>query len=142
MLLPTSKRENTVDEVSIPEAATRLGVSEDTIRRRLRKGELDGHQEKTAQGFRWKVDLNTNGTDAVGHKGHHRDQANAMLEELVAMLHAQVQTQAEELIARRREVQELHVLLQSAQALPAPQRRESWLSRLLTRNRGSAPDPE
>jgi len=49
---------------------------------------------------------------------------------LVTTLQAQVQAQAEELDARRREVQELHVLLQSAQAqLPPPpkaQRRRRW----------------
>jgi hypothetical protein len=44
----------------------------------------------------------------------------AVYRELVASLQRQVETQALELDARRREVQELHVLLQQAQrALPA-----------------------
>jgi len=44
---------------------------------------------------------------------------------LIKALHDQVQAQAEELESRRREISELHVLLQNAQAaLPAP--RKPW----------------
>ena len=142
MLLPTPERGNIVDAVSIPEAAAHLGVSEDTIRRRLRKGELAGHQEKTAQGFRWKVDITTADAGPGSHNGHLQNHADAVLEELVTTLRAQVQAQTEELEARRNEVRELHVLLQHAQALPAPRSRRPWWSRLFPQNRGSAPDPE
>jgi hypothetical protein len=38
-----------------------------------------------------------------------------------------------ELEARRREVQELHVLLQTAQALPAPRESRPWWRRLFGR---------
>lgn len=43
--------------VTIKEAAERLGVSQDTIRRRLKMGELTGEREKTRQGFIWRVEL-------------------------------------------------------------------------------------
>jgi hypothetical protein len=43
--------------VSIREAATRLGVSADTVRRRLKRGELGGEQEATPQGFVWRVEV-------------------------------------------------------------------------------------
>jgi uncharacterized protein YaaN involved in tellurite resistance len=53
---------------------------------------------------------------------------------LIATLKAQVQAQQEELESRRREVQELHVLLQQAQAaLPAPRGSRSWWQRLWRR---------
>jgi len=47
----------TSERVSIKEAAERLGVSADTIRRRLKSGELAGEREKTPQGFVWRVEL-------------------------------------------------------------------------------------
>jgi hypothetical protein len=46
-----------IERVSIKEAAERLGVSQDTIRRRLKSGELAGEREKTPQGFVWCVEL-------------------------------------------------------------------------------------
>ncbi len=56
----------------------------------------------------------------------------AALRELNAQLKAQVEMQGVELDARRREVQELHVLLQQAQAaLPVPKEdHKSWWRRL------------
>jgi len=111
-----------METVSIGDAATRLGVSADTIRRRIGKGALTGHQEPTAQGFRWKVEL-PDSTHEQETNEHHDDAA----EHLLLALQAQVQAQAEELDARRREVQELHVLLQTAQtALTAPRSRPWW----------------
>jgi len=108
-----------VEKVSVGEAARRLGVSTDTIRRRIGKGELIAHQEPTPQGFRWEVELQLNDQPMNGYDSN--------LEALVTTLQAQVQTQGEELDARRREVQELHVLLQTAQtALVAPQSRPWW----------------
>jgi len=108
-----------METVSIGEAATRLGVSADTIRRRIGKGTLNAEQEPTAQGFRWKVELPESGPDRNGHQDG--------LEDLVMMLQAQVKTQADELEARRREVSELHVLLQTAQTpLTAPKSSPWW----------------
>jgi hypothetical protein len=53
---------------------------------------------------------------------------------LIATLKAQVQAQQEELESRRREVQELHVLLQQAQAaLPSPRDNHSWWRRVWRR---------
>ncbi len=45
-------------ELTIRDAAERLGVSSDTIRRRLKAGELAGRQEpQGTQGYRWLVQL-------------------------------------------------------------------------------------
>ena len=41
--------------LSIPEAVHILGLSQDTIRKRLRSGELQGQKVKGAGGFRWEV---------------------------------------------------------------------------------------
>ncbi len=45
------------DGLPIPEAATRLGVSEKTIRRRLEAGELSGYKVHTQRGPAWRVVL-------------------------------------------------------------------------------------
>lgn len=45
------------EHVSIQEAAERLGVSPDTIRRRLKRGELQGTQARTPQGFVWQIEV-------------------------------------------------------------------------------------
>ena len=45
----------TAELVSIKEAAERLGISVDTIRRRLKRGELAGAHHPTAQGFTWLI---------------------------------------------------------------------------------------
>jgi len=43
--------------VSIKVAAELLGVSQDAVRRRLKRGELVGEKETTPQGFVWRVEL-------------------------------------------------------------------------------------
>jgi len=43
--------------VTIKEAAARLGVSEDTIKRRLKRGELHGEKQERPQGFTWLIEL-------------------------------------------------------------------------------------
>lgn len=43
------------ERVPIKEAAERLGVSADTIRRRMKKGELIGEKEPTPQGYEWRI---------------------------------------------------------------------------------------
>lgn len=128
--------------VTIQEAAQRLGGSQDTIRRRIRRGALQAHQVPTPQGFRWAVELPDDaqaepmppqGQD-VGAAQEGEAQA---LRELVDTLQAQVEGQREELEARRREVQELHVLLQQhvqQRALPPPGG-SSWWKRLWPRGK-------
>ena len=145
-------------EVSMPEAAHHLGISVDTVRRRLHRGELHGHHEPTAQGFRWLIDipdatstdpsstpetatLRQNGShpgaslDAtLEHPGTNSGEVEALRELIevvkaeVVILQEQLRTQLE---AKDNQIQELHVLLQQTQAaLPAPGRR-SWWRRLV-----------
>ena len=127
-----------MESVTMAEAAKRLGVSVDTIRRKLRRGELQGCQQPRPQGFVWVVELpeesDNHGTTPAetvadtpasypGSKGE-----ICRLEETVAVLQAQVvaqqkqmEAQQEELTAKNKQIEQLHVLLQQAQAaLPAP----------------------
>jgi hypothetical protein len=119
-------------QVTISEAARLLGISEPTARRRVRSGDLPGTQTPTPQGFVWMVEL----PDDVLMDSSSSGEISA-LRELIAQLKTQVEAQGVELEARRREVQELHVLLQQAQAaLPAPKEdRQSWWRRLSQRQR-------
>jgi predicted DNA-binding transcriptional regulator YafY len=108
--------------VSIAEAAERLRLSEQTVRRRVRSGELPGVQLNTPQGFIWMVelpdDLSTDNPDSGEIKA---------LRELIDTLRAQIETLSAELEGRRREAQEFLFLLQQAQvALPAPRDNRSW----------------
>jgi excisionase family DNA binding protein len=50
--------------VTIKEAAQRLNLSEDSIRRRIRSGELPSKQTPTRQGFIWMVEIPDVPTDA------------------------------------------------------------------------------
>ena len=43
--------------LTVSEASKRLGVNADTIRRRIRRGELSGFQEQRPQGFVWMVEF-------------------------------------------------------------------------------------
>jgi hypothetical protein len=134
--------------VTLAEAAHHLGVSVDTVRRRLQKGELQGQQQARPQGFIWLIDVPEETEPSSSVAGSQVDaevnsevslaacQAEILrLEGMVAMLQDRVHAQQEELEARRREVQELHVLLQQAQAaLPAPKNNRPWWGRLWRRD--------
>jgi hypothetical protein len=134
--------------VTLAEAAHHLGVSVDTVRRRLQKGELKGQQQARPQGFTWLIDIPEETEPSSSIAGSQADaevnsevslaacQAEiSRLESMVAMLQDRVNAQQEELEARRREVQELHVLLQQAQAaLPAPRDNRPWWQRLWRRD--------
>ena len=97
--------------VTIQEAAQHLGVSQDTVRRRIRKEELQARQTPTP----------THRPDIGGAQVEDGQD----LRELVDALRSQLESQGEELVARRREVQELHVILQQ-KALPEAVGRPWW----------------
>lgn len=107
-------------QVTIQEAAHKLGIAESTVRRRLRNGELEGRQMPTPQGFTWLVDLPDDlgleqETQLGGEEG--------ALRELVDALRYQVTGLEGQLDTKDRQIEQLHVLLQQAQAaLPSPGR--------------------
>jgi hypothetical protein len=133
----------TVQAVTISEAARALGVSVETVRRRLRRQQLAGQKLPTAQGFEWRVLLPVQLLDGTERdSAASGDQADAAppthapgaspsqrsvagpereitrLEAHVGDLRTELAEARAELEARRREVQELHVII--ARLTPAP----------------------
>jgi len=113
-----------VQEVSISQAAQLLGVSQATVKRKMRRGDIKGHQEKRPQGYRWlvEVDMDRINHQSTTHPSDDDSTSTGELTTLVTTLQAQVQAQGEELSARRREVAELHQLLAQQHALNAGRR--------------------
>src|SRR5918992_6040817 len=119
--------------VSVPEAARLLRVSENTVRRRLRSGELQGNHVASSGGFLWMVEI----PDELRVENTDSGEMTAM-KALVARLEAQVSAQQEQLsikdkqieqilTAKDKQIEQLHVLLQQAQAaLPSPRDRRPW----------------
>ena len=104
-------------QVTLSEAAVRLKMSERTVRRWLHSGKLQGSQLPTDRGFQWLVDI----PDDLLEPPEDSSGELEVLRELNSVLKDRLEVADQELEARRREVQELHVLLQQAQAaLPAP----------------------
>lgn len=120
--------------VTIREAAQRLGVSADTVRRRIRRGELPGERQETPQGYVWRVDVSqaTGGTgDAPGPSERATEAATtgeldilrervAGLERLVTELQQDRDQWREQAHRADDAGRELRILLQQAQALALP----------------------
>jgi Helix-turn-helix domain len=134
-----------VMQVTIAEAAERLRLSERTVRRRVKAGELPGCQLSTPQGYVWMVDLPDDWTiGQVDNTGEVKvlrewiDQLSNQLDLMQNQLEAkdkQTQSQLEakdkqtqsQLEAKDKQIEQLHVLLQQAQAaLPASKNNHSW----------------
>lgn len=113
--------------VSVMEAATHLGVSHDTIRRRIRNGELKAHQEPTPQGYVWRVELPEDGAAVETINSAACREVVDVLKDEVALLRDQLAAHQEELASKNKQIEQLHILLQQAQAvLPAPKENRSW----------------
>jgi hypothetical protein len=128
------------------EAAQRLNVSIDTIRRRLRRGDLQGEQQTTPQGFIWLIEIPedphpgtayaTATAESISAQADATANDSAVLRELVEVLRremdvrdGQLAVKDQQLETKDRQIGELHVLLQQAQAaLPAPKENHhsSW----------------
>jgi hypothetical protein len=121
-------------QVTVQEAAHRLGVAESTLRRRIKNGEMPATQTPTPQGYIWLVEIpdeTTGPEDTSAGEVEALKQLVDVLRDQLAAKDRQMDFLKEEIEARRREIQELHVLLQQAQkALPAPQEHTSWWRRL------------
>jgi hypothetical protein len=115
--------------VTVPQAAQALGLSVGTIRRRRKRGELRGQKVATAAGFEWRVLVPSALVDATEERGADqgapqdtpRQEREGADQRLIEALQARLAELRTELEARRREAQELHVLLARWQpALPPP----------------------
>jgi hypothetical protein len=138
-----------MDLVTKVEAARRLQLSLDTIERRLRRGELKGHKEPRPGGFTWLIEvpgepLHTSGTQggippldtpadppAPNAEIVRLEELVEVLKDEVAESRRQSQAQSEayqqQLEAKDKQIGQLHILLQQAQAaLPAPRDNRPW----------------
>lgn len=116
-------------QVPVEEAARRLGVSSITIRRRLKRGQLQATKVETAQGHQWLVQLDGDDDQSPDHAASEQSTTplieqvsatDAMAREL-ARLEAHNQDLRAQLDDRAREVERLHTLVsQALRALPAP----------------------
>src|SRR2546423_290524 len=106
--------------VTVREAAVVLGVSDDTVKRRLKLGQLQGQQEKIRNGFRWLVLLPEDepvpaAAIATGMAGLVQGELERLRDEVTFL--------RTELERRHQEVNQLHVLLGQAQSQLTPQLR-------------------
>jgi chromosome segregation ATPase len=70
--------------------------------------------------------------DEAISEGHHNDVMGELqtLRKMVSMLQAQVEADREELVSKNKQIEQLHVLLQQAQAaLPASRENRPWWQR-------------
>lgn len=129
--------------MDISEVAGRLGITPEAVRKRIARGSM----EATKQDGRWYVSVDEqagNGQipptaaatpildvqDAEKRLPDIVRQDQDDKNRLIEVLQGQVRSQGEELDARRREVQELHVLLQQS-SLPPARHTRVWWRRLL-----------
>jgi hypothetical protein len=129
-----------MQEVTIAEAAKCLGKSTDSIRRRIAKGELKARKVPSPHGEIYLVELPDDATPGTPVAEDEEDNTIA-----VEAMRKTISILETELESRRREVQELHVLLQQAQKQLPPGKPEgkseetpkkvSWWRRLITRKK-------
>ena len=141
----------TLGMLTMVEAAHRLGVSMDTVKRRIQKGELKGHQQPRPQGFVWLVEMPEESSQPGSNPANTPVSTSELrrLEEMVQFLKAELaardtqveswkqETEAhrEQLQAKDRQIEQLHILLQQAQAvLPAPRDNRPWWRRVWRRD--------
>jgi hypothetical protein len=109
-----------MQEVTIAEAAKRLGMSIDSIRRRIAKEELKARKVPSPHGEIYMIELPDDIAAPPAAEDKDKEDNPVALEAMrktIAILE-------NELEARRREVQELHVLLQQAQKQLPPGKTE------------------
>jgi hypothetical protein len=128
--------------VTVGEAADRLKVSTQTVKRRLKNGTLKGEQKDTPQGYIWLVDISEAETDTTILNGDISGDTSAAisreiqrLEQMLEILQKELEHRDEQLETKDRQIKQLHVLLQQAQAaLPSPRDNRSWWQRLWRRD--------
>ena len=116
--------------LSIPEAVHTLGLSQDTIRKRLRSGDLQGQKVKGAGGFRWEVfvadDPTVKGVTQDGNHANVTDDGNhgngADGGALVDQMQARIDSLETQLTTRAGEIDQLHRLLAQTALNAAPTR--------------------
>ena len=137
-----------MQEVTIAEAAQKFGVSQHTVMRWLKTGDLEGYKDPSAQGYRWIIKLDqdrmatgvtaANSAPArpgISESANYDTTAEAQpVWTLIDTIQQQIEEKDRQLQEKDRQVQEkdrqieqLLVLVSQAQAaLPAPQDSPWW----------------
>ena len=114
--------------VSMEEAVRILGVSDATIRRRLRNGTLQGHKVGRLRGEAWRVEVPDAPSEASPAAGSSSDASPGEAEglrALVTSLERELDSRRQEAQQLHQEIQQLHVLLRQALDLLHAPRREA-----------------
>lgn len=116
-----------MEELPIADAAKRLGMSIDTVRRRISKGELKARKVTGSHGEMYLVEI-PDDTPPAPDNPPPADNSGEIeaLRKTISILET-------ELEARRREISELHILLQRATSPVAKPTALHWWQRLLPR---------
>lgn len=104
----------------LTEVAAAYGVSVDTIRRRMKRGELETRKETTPQGFRWLAAMPEHAQTTGERAAVAQREADSAQGELVATLQRELELRNQE-IARLHEVVERQALALERQAAALPQ---------------------
>jgi hypothetical protein len=138
--------------VTMTEAARRLDVTVETVKRRLRRGELQGHKQPRPQGFTWLIEMpedtgdqdstpsvTPSDTPTSNAEVHRLEDMISLLQKELAIAREELEHQRSmyqsELVSKNKQIEQLHILLQQAQAaLPAPRDNRPWWQRLWRRD--------
>jgi len=96
-------------EMTIAEGARALNIAPDTLRRRIRRGQVAARQVRRPQGYVWMVDLVDTSTPIPETQTHHNN------DDLVDLLR-------EQLREKDRQIDHLHQLLATRVLQPVPER--------------------
>ena len=109
---------NSMPLVTVGEAADRLKVSTQTVKRRLKNGTLKGEQKDTPQGYIWLVDISEAEADtSILNEDISGDTLAAIsremqrLEQMVEILQRELEHRDGQLEAKDKQIGQLHVLL-------------------------------
>lgn len=101
--------------LTVQDAARAMGISSDTVRRRIRSGMLAAERQPTPQGYQWLVDVREELLDRSSG-GDRREAEIRHLEQTVQELRESLTQARDELRARRTEVRQLIHLVESLQS--------------------------
>lgn len=125
------------------EAARRLGVSVDTVERRLKRGDLQGEQEQRGKGWRWLVEVPDDVASATAPANNGAAPASApasntdapaepglvnAFKSQIDHLQEQVKNLNHQLTVKDNQISELLIVTRQTQAMlpPPPERRRGF----------------
>jgi len=112
-----------MEGITVVEAALTLGISADAVRKRIKRGELSGEKIPRAQGFTWRVHLDSQNGHLDSRQESNLGEVEA-LRETIAILKGELEHKNRQLGLTLLELTEVRKL-----ALPEP--KSHWLRKFL-----------